>query len=47
MTTDRLAVARARRAAGESPTQIATALGVSRASVYRHLALVPVDDPTS
>jgi transposase len=25
---------------GESPTQIAKALGVSRASVYRHLAAV-------
>jgi len=33
-----LRAARARRAKGESPTQIATALGVSRASVYRHLA---------
>lgn len=38
MDPDRLAAARARRAAGESPTQIAKALGVSRASVYRHLA---------
>jgi len=28
----------ARRAKGESPTEIAKALGVSRASVYRHLA---------
>ena len=34
---DKLAAARARRARGESPTQIARALGVSRASVYRHL----------
>jgi len=33
-----LAAAGARRAKGESPTQIAKALGVSRASVYRHLA---------
>lgn len=32
-----LAAARARRTNGESPTQIAKALGVSRASVYRHL----------
>ena len=32
-----LAAARARRANGESPTQIAKALGVSRVSVYRHL----------
>ena len=38
MDEDRLAAARARRANGESPTQIAKALGVSRASVYRHLA---------
>jgi DNA invertase Pin-like site-specific DNA recombinase len=37
MDPDKLAAARARRAAGESPTQIAKALGVSRASVYRHL----------
>lgn len=39
MGPDRLAAARARRANGESPTQIAKALGVSRASVYRHLTL--------
>ena len=37
MDPDKLAAARARRARGESPTQIARALGVSRASVYRHL----------
>ena len=37
MNTDTLAAARARAANGESPTQIAKALGVSRASVYRHL----------
>jgi DNA invertase Pin-like site-specific DNA recombinase len=37
MDPDKLAAARARRANGESPTQIARALGVSRASVYRHL----------
>jgi len=30
--------AQARRTKGESPTRIAEALGVSRASVYRHLA---------
>jgi DNA invertase Pin-like site-specific DNA recombinase len=35
---DKLAAARARRARGESPTEIAWALGVSRALVYRHLA---------
>ncbi|WP_353616179.1 helix-turn-helix domain-containing protein [Arthrobacter sp. MYb213] len=37
MNADTLAAARARRANGESPTQIAKALGVSRASIYRHL----------
>jgi DNA invertase Pin-like site-specific DNA recombinase len=37
MDADKLAAARARRARGESPAQIARALGVSRASVYRHL----------
>ena len=38
MDADKLAAARARRERGESPTQIAKALGVSRASVYRHLS---------
>jgi DNA invertase Pin-like site-specific DNA recombinase len=37
MDADKLAAAQARRARGESPTQIAKALDVSRASVYRHL----------
>ena len=37
MDPDKLAAARALRARGESPAQIAKALGVSRASVYRHL----------
>ena len=37
MDPDKLAAARARQARGESPAQIAKALGVSRASVYRHL----------
>jgi DNA invertase Pin-like site-specific DNA recombinase len=40
MNPDRLAAARARQARGESPTQIAKDLGISRASVYRHLAAV-------
>jgi DNA invertase Pin-like site-specific DNA recombinase len=38
MDADKLAAARARRERGESPTEIAKALGVSRASVYRHLS---------
>ncbi len=38
MDADKLAAAQARRAKGETPTRIAEALGVSRASVYRHLA---------
>jgi DNA invertase Pin-like site-specific DNA recombinase len=37
MGPDRLAAALARRANGESVTEIAKALGISRASVYRHL----------
>ncbi len=38
MDEDKLAAARARRERGESPAKIAKALGVSRASIYRHLA---------
>ena len=38
MDPAKLAAARARQANGESPTQIAKALGVSRASIYRHLS---------
>ncbi len=38
MDADTLAAAGARRARGESPAKIAGALGVSRASVCRHLA---------
>lgn len=45
MDADTLAAARARRANGESPTQIAKALGVSRASGYRHL--LPASGPSS
>ena len=37
MDADKIAAATARRAKGESPTQIANALGVSRATVYRYL----------
>ena len=39
MDADALVAARARRIKGESPTQIAKALGVSRATIYRHLAI--------
>ena len=37
MDPDKLAAARARRARGESPNQIARALGIGRASVCLHL----------
>jgi DNA invertase Pin-like site-specific DNA recombinase len=37
MDADKLAAATARLARGQSPTQIATALGVSRATLYRHV----------
>ena len=43
MDADKLAAARARHARGESSTQIAKALGVSRASVYRHLSTTAAD----
>ena len=39
MDEDKIAAARARRERGERPTEIAKALGVSRASVYRHLGV--------
>ena len=37
MDADKLAAATARLARGQSPTQIATALGVSPATLYRHV----------
>ena len=37
MDEDKLAAARARRERGKNLAKIAKALGVSRASVYRHL----------
>ncbi|MBV9312569.1 MAG: helix-turn-helix domain-containing protein [Pseudonocardia sp.] len=37
MDPDKLAAARARLARGESATQIAKALKVSRATLYRHI----------
>ncbi|MFE9706809.1 helix-turn-helix domain-containing protein [Streptomyces sp. NPDC005930] len=37
MNEDVLTVARARKATGESVSAIAKALGVSRATLYRHL----------
>ncbi|MDP3973004.1 MAG: recombinase family protein [Candidatus Nanopelagicales bacterium] len=43
MDADLVAAAVARRAKGESPTDIAKALGVSRATVYRHLDLTSQD----
>jgi DNA invertase Pin-like site-specific DNA recombinase len=40
MDPDKVAAATARLARGESPTQIAKALGVSRATLYRHTDVV-------
>jgi len=37
MDQDKIAAAQARRERGESPTRIAKALSVSRATVYRHV----------
>ncbi|PZS34701.1 MAG: DNA invertase [Pseudonocardiales bacterium] len=44
MDTDKLAAATARLDRGESATQIAKALGVSRATIYRHAAVVTAPD---
>ena len=40
----KLAAAKARRAAGQSSTQVAKALGISRATVYRHLGATGAPD---
>ena len=40
MDADKLAAATAGLARGESPAQIAKALGVSRATLYRHTDVV-------
>lgn len=37
MDPDKIAAAQARHASGQTPTHIAKALGVSRATIYRHL----------
>lgn len=37
MDGDKLAAATARLARGEGPTQVAKALGISRATLYRHI----------
>ena len=44
MEADKLAAATARLARGESPAQIAKALGVSRATLYRHTDVVTARD---
>ena len=44
MDPDKLAAATARLARGESATQVAKALGVSRATIYRHADVVTITD---
>ncbi len=44
VSADKLAAATARLDRGESATQIANALGVSRATIYRHAAVVTAPD---
>lgn len=46
MDPDKLAAATARLARGESATQIATALCVSRATIYRHTGVINEPDPS-
>lgn len=41
MDSDKTAAATARHSKGETPTQIAKALGVSRATIYRHMPATP------
>lgn len=48
MDADKLAIARPRQANGESAVQIAKAVGVSRATIYRHLSSqAPVNAPNA
>ena len=44
MDPDKLAAATPRLARGESATQIAKALGVSRATLYRHTDVITARD---
>ena len=46
MDPDKLAAAPARLARGESATQIAKALGVSRATLYRHTDVITARGPS-
>ena len=47
MEADKLAATTARLARGESPTRIAKALGLSRATLYRHANVIPARGQSS